>query len=105
GSPSAPGNVTGSSTITSVGLKPLSSAAAYTNGLNEEPGWRNACVARLKLLSFQSRPPVSARTSPLRGSIATTAPWRYGGRVPGGILPAATSAVNEAFVFLSAISF
>src|SRR5436189_8717 len=77
-SPSAPGNGTGSSTMTSVGLKPLSSAAAYTNGLNDEPGWRSAWTARLKLLSFQSRPPASARIAPVLGSIATTAPWRYG---------------------------
>src|SRR5215470_6249305 len=91
--------------MTSVGLKPLSSAAAYTNGLNDEPGWRSACTARLKLLSFQSRPPERARSAPVFGSIATTAPWRYGVRLLGGCLPEATLAVYDAFVALNLSSF
>jgi hypothetical protein len=32
------------------------------NGLNDEPGWRFACVARLNELWRKSRPPMSART-------------------------------------------
>ena len=33
-----------SSRIRSFGLYPCSRAAAYTIGLNAEPGWRRACV-------------------------------------------------------------
>src|SRR5258705_5126257 len=46
------------------------------NGLKAEPGWREACTARLKFESLKSRPPTSARTCPLEGSMETTAPWR-----------------------------
>ena len=60
------------------GGRPFCTAAAYTIGLNVEPGWRSACVARLNFESSKSRPPTMARTAPLRGSIATNAPWRYG---------------------------
>ena len=38
---------TGESVTTEVGLKPFAKAVAYTYGLNEEPGWRSASVARL----------------------------------------------------------
>ena len=38
---------TGESTTIEVGLYPFISAVAYTYGLNEEPGWRIASVARL----------------------------------------------------------
>ena len=43
---------TGESTTTEVGLNPFISAVAYTYGLNEEPGWRIASVARLNWLSL-----------------------------------------------------
>src|SRR5262249_19666854 len=43
---------TGESTTTEVGLNPFISAVAYTYGLNEEPGWRMASVARLNWLSL-----------------------------------------------------
>ena len=33
------------------GVRPCSSAVRYTNGLNDEPGWRRASVARLNWLS------------------------------------------------------
>src|SRR3989304_4409101 len=45
-------------------------------GLNAEPAWRWACVARLKLLALKSRPPAGAGTSPDLGSIATSPRWR-----------------------------
>src|SRR5258706_14526348 len=35
-------------------------------------------MARLNLESSKSRPPTRARTAPVRGAIATNAPWRYG---------------------------
>src|SRR5262249_41496231 len=38
---------TGESTTIEVGLNPFMSAVAYTYGLNEDPGWRIASVARL----------------------------------------------------------
>ena len=44
------------------GENPASSAAANTNGLNAEPGWRLAWVARLNGLSWKLRPPTMART-------------------------------------------
>ena len=44
------------------GEKPASSAAANTNGLKAEPGWRFASVARLNGLSAKLRPPTMART-------------------------------------------
>ena len=44
------------------GEKPASSAAANTNGLKAEPGWRFASVARLYGLSAKLRPPTMART-------------------------------------------
>src|SRR5262249_85222 len=43
---------TGESTTIEVGLNPFISAVAYTYGLNEEPGWRMASVARLNWLSL-----------------------------------------------------
>ncbi len=56
------------------GWMPSSSAAASTNGLKDEPGWRWASVARSNGCFEKSRPPTSALTWPLRGSIATIAP-------------------------------
>ena len=58
--------------ITVAGLKPASSAAANTNGLNAEPDCRLAWVARLKRLSLKSRPPTKAATCPVVGSIDTS---------------------------------
>jgi hypothetical protein len=55
------------------GAIPLCSAAARTNGLNAEPGWRCACAARLNWLSRKFSPPTIATTLPSRGSIATSA--------------------------------
>jgi hypothetical protein len=59
----------------------LSSAVAYTNGLNDEPGWRIAWVARSNWLWSNEKPPTSASTRPVSGSIATMPPaisgiWR-----------------------------
>ena len=42
-------------------------------GLNEEPGWRQACVTWLNLLRLKSKPPTSARIAPSVGSVATNA--------------------------------
>ena len=39
--------VMGASFTESQGLAPLSMATEYTIGLNEEPGWRRDCTARL----------------------------------------------------------
>ena len=50
---------------TELGVYPCSMAAAKSRGLNAEPGWRFACVARLNELLWKSRPPTSARTSPV----------------------------------------
>src|SRR6266550_3347058 len=41
------------------------------NGLNEDPTWRFACVARLNLLRTKSKPPTIARTWPVRLSLAS----------------------------------
>ena len=52
-------------------------------GLNADPGCRRDCVARLKGLWAKSRPPTSARTSPVCGSIATRAACKGAvGRLP-----------------------
>ena len=40
-------------------------------GLNEEPGWRQACVTWLNLLRLKSKPPIRARTAPSAGSSET----------------------------------
>ena len=59
---------------------PFFSAAASTNGLNAEPGWRWPSVAMLKVdsprlvLRPYFAPPTIAFTSPLRGSIDTSEP-------------------------------
>src|SRR5437667_67286 len=45
-------------------------------GLNADPAWRCACVARSKLLRLKSRPPTSARTSPFAASIETRLPCK-----------------------------
>ena len=50
-----------------------SSAARYTNGLKADPGWRRARMARSSGLEAKSRPPTSARTPPVSGSIAISA--------------------------------
>jgi hypothetical protein len=76
------GVASGESSSTSVTLCAARIAAAYTNGLNVEPGWRMAWVARLYFESVKSRPPISASTYPVRASIATIAPWRYGVKGP-----------------------
>ena len=65
-----------SSTVT--GVKPCSSAAAKSSGLNAEPGWRRLRQARLNCEVRKSRPPTIARMSPVRGSIATSAAWSSG---------------------------
>src|SRR5262249_38716683 len=49
------GNEIGASTITVAGVQPIFSIAAeYTTGLNAEPTWRMAWVARLNLLVSKS---------------------------------------------------
>ena len=48
--------------MSEAGEYPASSAAAYTNGLNAEPDWRFACVARLNWLSPKFRPPTITLT-------------------------------------------
>src|SRR2546427_2915731 len=70
------GGLSGESSSISVTGWPARIAAAYTNGLKVEPGWRIAWVARLYLESSKSRPPTMARTYPVLDSIATRAPWR-----------------------------
>src|SRR2546425_7036506 len=77
------GGLSGESSSISVTGWPARIAAAYTNGLKVEPGWRIAWVARLYLESSKSRPPTMARTYPVLVSIATRAPWRYGVDGPG----------------------
>ena len=52
---------------------PLRNALARTIGLNDDPGWRSACVARLNWLRLKFVPPNIALTLPVRGSIATSA--------------------------------
>ena len=55
------GGLSGESSRISVTGWPARTAAEYTNGLNVEPGWRIACVARLYFESSKSRPPIIAR--------------------------------------------
>ena len=52
---------------------PCVMAADSVNGLNELPACRRACVARLNWLPEKERPPTSARTWPVDGSMATSA--------------------------------
>ena len=76
---SRPGAVTScrlKSTVT--GEKPCCSAAAYTNGLKAEPGWRWLFTARLKGEALKSRPPTRARMAPVPGSRTTRAPCSSG---------------------------
>ena len=47
-------------------------------GLKAEPGCLRAWVARLKVLSPKSLPPMSTRTWPVFSSMDTTAPWTMG---------------------------
>ena len=63
----------GSDTNVVCGEIPSWSAAASTNGLNDEPGCRSPWTARLNWLSRKLRPPYMASTRPSRGSIATSA--------------------------------
>src|SRR6266487_1370442 len=49
------------------GEMPCFSAVASTNGLNEEPGCRSPCTARLNWLCRKLSPPYMARISPVRG--------------------------------------
>ena len=55
------------------GAIPLWRALARTIGLNDEPGCRSACVARLNWLRRKFVPPNIALTAPVLGSIATSA--------------------------------
>src|SRR3954453_8591903 len=55
------------------GETPSFSAVASTNGLNDEPGWRSPCTARLNWLVWELRPPEIATTPPFMGLIATSA--------------------------------
>ena len=73
-------NVAGSSESTVAGVRSVrpsrsasSKAARKTNGLNVDPGWRFAVVARLYCDRWYDRPPTMARMSPVRGSTATSA--------------------------------
>src|ERR671932_2608894 len=52
---------------------PSFNAVASTNGLNDEPGWRSPCTARLNWLCRKLSPPYIATISPVRGRIATSA--------------------------------
>ena len=61
---------------TDTGEKPCSSAAAKSSGLNADPGCRRLRAARLNCDWRKSRPPTSARMSPLRGSMTTSAACR-----------------------------
>ena len=55
------------------GEMPSFSAVASTNGLNDEPGWRSPCTARLNWLAWKLRPPYIASTAPFDGLSATSA--------------------------------
>ena len=50
-------------------------------GLKAEPGCRRAWVARLKVLSPKSLPPMSARTWPVLSSMETSAAWTMGAAI------------------------
>ena len=54
--------------------KVASNAVRYTNGLKVLPGWRRACMTRLYWLRPYERPPTSATSRPLAGSIAIMLP-------------------------------
>src|SRR2546425_12697142 len=72
------GGLSGESSSISVTGWPARIAAAYTNGLKVEPGWRLAWVARLYLEASKSRPPIVARMYPALASRETSAPWVQG---------------------------
>ena len=55
------------------GEMPSFSAVARTNGLNDEPGWRTPCTARLNWLWWKLWPPTIASTAPVRASSVTSA--------------------------------
>jgi hypothetical protein len=46
--------------------------------LNDEPGWRQACVTLLNCESQKLKPPDIATTRPVCGSIATSDPVTSG---------------------------
>ena len=60
-----------SSVKRSSGEKPRCKAAAYTNGLNVEPGWRCATATWSYSSTAKSRLPTHTRTLPVEGSTAT----------------------------------
>ena len=55
------------------GEMPSLRAVASTNGLNDDPGWRSPCTARLNWLWRKLSPPYIARISPVLGRTATRA--------------------------------
>src|SRR5215203_1484611 len=55
----------GPSITIDAGVMPLSSAAAYTNGLKVDPGCRCAWVARLNEEPRESKPPCIANICPV----------------------------------------
>ena len=57
--------VIGSSLIIELGKKPFLRAVAYTIGLNADPGWRRAWVARSNWLVKKFMPPTMALTDPV----------------------------------------
>src|SRR5947207_6050098 len=91
------GTVSGASSRMYVGGRPFWIAAEYTIGLKVDPGCRSACTARLNLESSKSRPPTIARTAPVRGSIATNAPWRYGEFGELGVSPPLACAMYRSY--------
>src|SRR3954449_6296504 len=52
---------------------PSSSAVASTNGLNDEPGCRSPCTARLNWLRREVRPPAQAGAFPFFRAVAPRA--------------------------------
>ena len=64
---------TGPDLKTVCGEIPCFSAVASTNGLNDEPGCRSPCTARLNWLAWKLLPPYMASTAPVVGLSATSA--------------------------------
>ena len=60
------------------GEKPFSNAAAYTIGLNADPGCLFAWVTLLNSLERKLNPPTNAFISPVKGSSATIPPLTLG---------------------------
>ena len=77
-------------------------------GLKADPGWRQACVTWLNLFLSKSKPPTSARTAPVRGSIATSAPSTSGSCVsdhcPFGPLRTRTTAPRRICTLVGAFA-